>query len=86
MAEGRATTMAALVLRVRRDVDRVEAAVNAAAARLPPGWPAPRMEGRAVRVPRLPEPIEVTYQEFLAAGLDRLARRVIDPYRWWRTK
>lgn len=75
-----------LRLRVRRDVRAVEAAVLAAADRCPPGWPVPVMDGRVVRVPRLPEPIEFLYQEFLARRLTRLAARVIDPARWGRFK
>jgi hypothetical protein len=78
--------MTALALRVRRDLDQVEAAVIAAADRCPPGWPVPQLDGRVIRVPGLPEPVELLYQEFLARRLTTLAARLVDPVRWGRVR
>lgn len=71
-----------LRLRVRSDLDRVEAAVLATADRLPYDFPAPQLIGRELVCPFFPETLDYLHQEFLARRLRTLADRLIDPVRW----
>lgn len=71
-----------LRLKVRRNADDVEEAVEVAGERLPEGCPPPRYRGGFLFVPGHPDVIDVLLEELVDRGLRVLARRLADPVRW----